>query len=255
MVVLHRPEPGPGQPVPHDDRVRRLHRRRAGRHLPGARRRPPTTTSPTRSSNGSARCSRASAADPTFGNGRYSRNVLEAAIGQHAWRLRDIEEPTVAELRTLAPDDLVYVSVDDTVDGAVNGAVNGPTEGPLVIDPETPLPPAPTRPSPDPLVEEGRSLSRNLRPPSPGRGGDPMTQATRAPRRQGAKAPKERRRPPRRSSARPHRLRPPPRPRLVRRPRHRPRGRGRQDAGGPGAAHAQPPASRRRSRCAWCSVP
>ena len=53
---------------------------------------------------------------PTFGNGRYSRNVLEAAIGQHAWRLRDIEEPTVEQLRTLAPEDLVYVSVDDTVD-------------------------------------------------------------------------------------------------------------------------------------------
>ena len=52
---------------------------------------------------------------PTFGNGRYSRNVLEAAIGQHAWRLRDIEEPTVEQLRTLAPEDLVYVSVDDTV--------------------------------------------------------------------------------------------------------------------------------------------
>src|SRR6188472_3843976 len=53
---------------------------------------------------------------PTFGNGRYARNVLEAAIGQHAWRLRDIEEPTVEQLRTLAPEDLVYVSVDDTVD-------------------------------------------------------------------------------------------------------------------------------------------
>ena len=53
---------------------------------------------------------------PTFGNGRYARNVLEAAIGQHAWRLRDIEEPTVEQLRTLAPEDLVYVSVDDTVE-------------------------------------------------------------------------------------------------------------------------------------------
>ena len=80
---------------------------------------------------------------PTFGNGRYSRNVLEAAIGQHAWRLRDIEEPTVEQLRTLAPEDLVYVSVDDTVDEALNG----PTEGPLVIDPETPLPPQPEPPA------------------------------------------------------------------------------------------------------------
>ncbi len=83
---------------------------------------------------------------PTFGNGRYSRNVLEAAIGQHAWRLRDIEEPTVEELRTLAPDDLVYVSVDDTVEEAING----PTDGPLVIDPETPLPPEPELPAEPP---------------------------------------------------------------------------------------------------------
>jgi hypothetical protein len=86
---------------------------------------------------------------PTFGNGRYSRNVLEAAIGQHAWRLRDIEEPTVEELRTLAPDDLVYVSVDDTVDEAING----PTEGPLVIDPETPVPPQPDPPAEPPTQE------------------------------------------------------------------------------------------------------
>jgi hypothetical protein len=84
---------------------------------------------------------------PTFGNGRYSRNVLEAAIGQHAWRLRDIEEPTVEQLRTLAPEDLVYVSVDDTVDQTLSGALNGPTEGPLVIDPETPLPPQPEPPA------------------------------------------------------------------------------------------------------------
>ena len=86
---------------------------------------------------------------PTFGNGRYSRNVLEAAIGQHAWRLRDIEEPTVEQLRTLAPEDLVYVSVDDTVDEALNG----PTEGPLVIDPETPLPPQPEPPAEPPTQE------------------------------------------------------------------------------------------------------
>ena len=44
---------------------------------------------------------------PTFGNGRYSRNVLEAAIGQHAWRLREVDEPSVEQLRTLMPEDLV----------------------------------------------------------------------------------------------------------------------------------------------------
>jgi len=42
----------------------------------------------------------------TFGNGRFSRNTLEAAIGAHAWRLRDVEAPTKDELRRLLPEDL-----------------------------------------------------------------------------------------------------------------------------------------------------
>jgi hypothetical protein len=43
---------------------------------------------------------------PTFGNGRFARNQLEAAIGRHAWRLRDVDEPTLAQLRELVADDL-----------------------------------------------------------------------------------------------------------------------------------------------------
>jgi hypothetical protein len=42
-----------------------------------------------------------------FGNGRFARNTLEAAIGHQAWRLRDIAEPTVEQLRELLPEDLV----------------------------------------------------------------------------------------------------------------------------------------------------
>ncbi len=45
--------------------------------------------------------------DENFGNGRYARNLLEAAIGRHAWRLRDREEPTIEELRTLLAEDLI----------------------------------------------------------------------------------------------------------------------------------------------------
>lgn len=45
--------------------------------------------------------------DENFGNGRYARNLLEAAIGRHAWRLREVDEPTLEELRTLLPEDLV----------------------------------------------------------------------------------------------------------------------------------------------------
>jgi hypothetical protein len=41
-----------------------------------------------------------------FGNGRFARNTLEAAIGHQAWRLRDVAEPTVDQLRELLPEDL-----------------------------------------------------------------------------------------------------------------------------------------------------
>ncbi|GAA3556704.1 hypothetical protein GCM10022197_09870 [Microlunatus spumicola] len=43
---------------------------------------------------------------PTFGNARFARNVLEAAIGRQAWRLRDVAEPTLEQLRGLTADDL-----------------------------------------------------------------------------------------------------------------------------------------------------
>jgi SpoVK/Ycf46/Vps4 family AAA+-type ATPase len=42
----------------------------------------------------------------TFGNGRFARNTLEAAIGAQAWRLRDVEAPTTDQLRELLPQDL-----------------------------------------------------------------------------------------------------------------------------------------------------
>jgi len=42
----------------------------------------------------------------TFGNGRFARNTLEAAIGAHAWRLRDVEAPTTEQLRQLLAEDL-----------------------------------------------------------------------------------------------------------------------------------------------------
>lgn len=43
--------------------------------------------------------------DDTFGNGRFVRNLLEAAIGRHAWRLREVTEPTIEQLRTLLGTD------------------------------------------------------------------------------------------------------------------------------------------------------
>jgi AAA+ superfamily predicted ATPase len=49
----------------------------------------------------------------SFGNGRFARNVLEAAIGRHAWRLRDVEAPTTDQLRQLLAEDLEDDSVED----------------------------------------------------------------------------------------------------------------------------------------------
>jgi AAA+ superfamily predicted ATPase len=42
---------------------------------------------------------------PSFGNGRFSRNMLEAAIGRHAWRLREEPDVTMEQLRTLERQD------------------------------------------------------------------------------------------------------------------------------------------------------
>ncbi len=50
--------------------------------------------------------------DRSFGNGRFARNVLEAAIGRHAWRLRDVTAPTKDELRQIVAEDLIDEPVD-----------------------------------------------------------------------------------------------------------------------------------------------
>jgi hypothetical protein len=52
---------------------------------------------------------------PMFGNARFARNVLEAAIGRQAWRLREVDEPTLAQLRELTAEDL-DPGVGDAVD-------------------------------------------------------------------------------------------------------------------------------------------
>jgi Cdc6-like AAA superfamily ATPase len=44
--------------------------------------------------------------DRSFGNGRFARNMLEAAIGRHAWRLREVTAPTTEQLRQIVAEDL-----------------------------------------------------------------------------------------------------------------------------------------------------
>ena len=62
-----------------------------------------------------------------FGNGRFARNVLEASIGRHAWRLRDVAEPTLEQLRELLPQDLDEDS-DEEPDEASEKKPAGPSD-------------------------------------------------------------------------------------------------------------------------------
>jgi Holliday junction resolvasome RuvABC ATP-dependent DNA helicase subunit len=50
-----------------------------------------------------------------FGNGRFARNLLEEAIGRHAWRLQDVETPTRDELRELKAEDFRQLADPDAV--------------------------------------------------------------------------------------------------------------------------------------------
>ncbi|WP_435735497.1 AAA family ATPase [Cellulosimicrobium sp. PMB13] len=81
-----------------------------------------------------------------FGNARWARNVLDAAIARHAWRLRDVPAPTVDELRLLLPADLVdgegapalLASLDPPVDPEAPGtpeALDAPESTPPPVHP------------------------------------------------------------------------------------------------------------------------
>lgn len=73
---------------------------------------------------------------PTFGNARYVRNLLEAAIGRHAWRLREIEKPTLEQLRTLEPDDVEAEPLDPPVQPTDPGVVDPFAGGEEIGPPE-----------------------------------------------------------------------------------------------------------------------
>jgi ATPase family associated with various cellular activities (AAA)/AAA lid domain len=77
---------------------------------------------------------------PMFGNARFARNLLEAAIGKHAWRLRDVAKPSVEQLRKLVPDDFDPEDLDpedlDTVDSQESAAEREPPSVSLEQPPE-----------------------------------------------------------------------------------------------------------------------
>ena len=81
---------------------------------------------------------------PIFGNGRFARNCLEAAIGRHAWRLRDVAEPTLEELRKLVPADFEEAAAENEPSPAIPeqqasspSSSEGDVEQPAEDHPET----------------------------------------------------------------------------------------------------------------------
>ena len=102
---------------------------------------------------------------PTFGNGRFARNLLEAAIGRHAWRLRDVAEPTLEQLRRLVPEDLE----DDP--GTAEPAEMRPE--PVEMRPE------PVEMRPEPV--EGQDEGLPLDPPADSMHPEPFDELSRAP--------------------------------------------------------------------------
>jgi hypothetical protein len=93
---------------------------------------------------------------PSFGNARYVRNMLEAAIGHHAWRLRDIAEPTIEQLRSLEAHDLVAPDDDETDEPVVaeDGTLLPPADAPPA-EPVDALSPAE---APEPTVEVDKDV-------------------------------------------------------------------------------------------------
>jgi len=68
---------------------------------------------------------------PAFGNGRFSRNLFEHAVGRHAWRLKDATEPTRDELRLLTAEDFTEQPDEAELDPA---ALRADPDGPHDTD-------------------------------------------------------------------------------------------------------------------------
>jgi Holliday junction resolvasome RuvABC ATP-dependent DNA helicase subunit len=81
---------------------------------------------------------------PAFGNGRFSRNVFEHAVGRHAWRLKDATEPTRDDLRLLTADDFTD-QPDAPTDEPAKAPADPPADGPAADD-------APGAPEQDPAA-------------------------------------------------------------------------------------------------------
>ncbi|GAB3062935.1 hypothetical protein GCM10027053_26780 [Intrasporangium mesophilum] len=117
----------------------------------------------------------ATARTSMFGNGRFSRNLFEHAVGRHAWRLKDATEPTRDELRLLTaddfidqpddepettPDDQPETTPDDQPDEGIVGQVPDRPEGESTEHPD------PVRADPDGSTPADEAVSDEQHPPS-----------------------------------------------------------------------------------------
>ncbi len=106
-----------------------------------------------------------------FGNGRFSRNLFEHAVGRHAWRLKDATEPTRDELRLLTADDFIDKPDDEPEtkpDDLPEAQPEGATPGPVPDRPEGAAPehPDPVRADPDGSAPADEAVSDEHHPPS-----------------------------------------------------------------------------------------
>ncbi|MEW1954464.1 AAA family ATPase [Terrabacter sp. NPDC080008] len=103
---------------------------------------------------------------PSFGNGRFARNLFEQAVGRHAWRLRDAKEPTRDELRLLTADDLVEQPDSPQEDEQGHRDESDP-------DALTGADPAPVRVEPDGGAVSGEGVSKEQHETRPTEPEDP----------------------------------------------------------------------------------
>ena len=110
---------------------------------------------------------------PMFGNGRFSRNLFEHAVGRHAWRLKDATDPTRDELRLLTADDFIDKPDDEPEDepegepqttpeaeGAASGDATDRPDGAVAEHPE------PVRADPDGPAAVDKAVSDEQHLPS-----------------------------------------------------------------------------------------
>ena len=102
-----------------------------------------------------------------FGNGRFARNTLEAAIGRHAWRLRDVDDPTLEQLRTIEridledrPDDAASTQEADSTSAAGTDAAGTSADSTNAAKPAGPANTEPAKTDTEPVDDPTSDGSR-----------------------------------------------------------------------------------------------